>query len=80
MIDKEKVIDELEKLEEEGSTLCLSLYKTSEEGLAEIKKRNFNLDKIPDFAIAYEDWYTKSYRLISKIAPFRLKDFISLYK
>lgn len=39
-----------------------------------------DIENLPSFEVEYEDWYTRSYRLVEKIAPYRLKDFKSLYK
>ena len=80
MIDKEKIEKEIEDLAKQGINLYFSVFKIDPEGLAELKKIKVDIDSLPNFEVDYEDWYTKSYRLVQNVAPYRLNDFVSLYK
>lgn len=80
MIDKTKIINELNVLAKQGVDLWLSVYKLDEKGLRFLESLKVDISKLPSFEIDYENWYTKCYRLIANVAPHRLNDFVSLYK
>ena len=80
MVNKEELKTELSKLVKYGDSLYLSVFKTSEQGLKKLKGIKIDPSKLPDFKQNYEDWYTRCYRLIQNVAPYRLNDFSSMYK
>lgn len=80
MINKDSIQKEFQALIEEGNELYFSMYLLDEEGESALKKANVDIDKLPDFTLGYQCWYTKSYYLIKLVAPDRLTDFEELYK
>lgn len=73
--------DELEQLIERGEKLSIFLYGTLGELSGKAQNEfNRNKDKYPVFCDEYEGWYTISLRLIGRVTPERLEDFVNLYK
>lgn len=80
MIDKEKIKQEVDELFKEGKKLYFSMFLLDPEGKEALKNANIDEKDLPVFSQQYDHWYTRSYRLIEKVAPYRLNDFVELYK
>lgn len=80
MIDKAKIKEEIDKLFLEGKKLYFSMFLLDPKGKEALKKANIDESTLPVFTQKYNHWYTKSHRLIEKVAPHRLNDFVELYK
>lgn len=80
MIDKVRIEEEINLLAKQGIDLFLSVLMEDEEGLRELKRKKIDTKSLPNFKLDYQDWYTKAYRLIQKVARYRADDFINLYK
>lgn len=80
MIDKEKIKEEIDKLFKEGKLLYFSMFLLAPEGKKALQKANIDENTLPVFTQQYDHWYTRSHRLIERVAPHRLNDFVELYK
>ena len=56
------------------------MFLLDPEGKKALQKANIDEKTLPVFSQQYDHWYTKSHRLIEKVAPHRLNDFVDLYK
>ena len=80
MVKKDTIDKEFQSLIKEGTNLYLSMYLLDEKGAEILKRNKIDIDKLPDFKLEYQHWYTKCYYLIKLVAPDRLTDFEELYK
>lgn len=70
-----KLKEECNKLKSEG-LLLLQSFAIECKIVKESKKEN----KLPNFKLNYQKWYSKSYLVIKQFLPDRLSDFVNLYK
>lgn len=81
MIDKTMIENEINELSRQGFNLYLSVFKLDDELSKQLKElKNLDINALPNFQNDYDAWYTKCLNLIKNVAPFRLNDFVSLYK
>lgn len=80
MINKGKIKEEIDELFKEGKRLYYSMFLLDPEGKKMLEKANIGANTLPVFSQQYDHWYTTSHRLIEKVAPHRLNDFVELYK
>lgn len=79
-MDNKKLLEEIDILIKEGTNLYYSMFLLDEEGKQKLIDSKINIKCLPSFTQSYNHWYTKSYYLIEQIMPFRLNDFVELYK
>lgn len=77
----EKLKAELTELDKMGHQIYFSMHKEcnklDEKTIKEIESKGWSFVSV---ANAYQQWYTKAYRVVSQIIPERLEEFERLYK
>lgn len=77
----EQLKAELADLDKMGKQLLFSMYKEQgaigDEIIKDFENKGFSFVSV---RTEYQNWYTKSYRVISQIIPERLQEFEALYK
>lgn len=79
MPKRSEILDEAEALAREGSDLYFALLLDTND-VPEATRKALENQKLPQFRLVYEDWYSKSLRLIRQVLPDRLDDFVLLYR
>ncbi|MBD8198164.1 hypothetical protein IFT35_14690 [Pantoea agglomerans] len=77
----EKLKSELAELDKMGYQLYISMHKEcdkiDDDVIASLEEKGF---EFVSFSLEYQDWYTKSYRVVSQVIKERLSEFEYLYK
>lgn len=79
-MNKETLKKEFHTLIKQGKQLYYSMFLLDEETEKALKETDINIDKLPDFKMEYQSWYTQALFLIRLVAPHRINDFEELYK
>jgi hypothetical protein len=70
---RDQIRKELEALSAEGDNIIKTLVGAK----SETKKKEFNVFQ---FAARYQQWYTRALRVVTALAPERLREFVSYYE
>ena len=79
-MNKETLKKEFDSLIKKGKELYFSMFLLDEETKKIISNTDIKIEKLPDFKLEYQSWYTNASFLIKLVAPHRFNDFEELYK